>query len=134
VDPAASIRKLGFRKWYERQLIDSHVALVACLVSGITIAAAVEEINFAEFGNAVVLLGVVAAAILIGWHSWHRYIRVLQRAERYGEHSTCTRCEAYGRFEVLASGTDREAPEGAPLQGSWLRVKCRKCANTWLIA
>ena len=39
MDPTASIRRLGFRRWYERELIKSHGALVTCLLSGLTLAA-----------------------------------------------------------------------------------------------
>ena len=50
MDPTASIRKLGFRRWYERQLIDCHAALVTCLLCGLTVAALLEQVNFRDFG------------------------------------------------------------------------------------
>ena len=34
MDPVTSIRNLGFRKWYERELIKCHAALVTCLLCG----------------------------------------------------------------------------------------------------
>ena len=39
MDPTASIRRLGFRKWYERELVKSHGALVTCFLCGLTVAA-----------------------------------------------------------------------------------------------
>lgn len=136
MDPTASIRKLGFRRWYERQLIDCHLSLVACFISGILIAALIESINLREFGtSAFVMLGYVAIALAVGCYSWRRYITVLERAERYGQVSTCPKCQLYGRFEILSTGLDTTPGEVAeavaPLEAAWLRVKCRGCGTTW---
>lgn len=136
MNPTASIRRLGFRKWYERQLIDCHLALVTCLLSGVMVAALVESMDLLEFGwRPVMMLGMVCAALVVGWYSWRRYITVLERAERYGQRSTCPTCATYGRFEVLATGLDREPGEVAqavaPLEAAWLRVRCRKCGTAW---
>jgi len=136
LDPTASIRKLGFRKWYERQLIDCHLSLVTCFLCGIVIAALIESINLREFGlSAVVMFAYVMIAVGVGWFSWRRYITVLGRAELYGQRSTCETCHTYGRFEILATGLDetpgKVADAVAPLEAAWLRVKCRKCGTAW---
>lgn len=136
MDPVASIRRLGFRKWYERQLIDCHAALVTCLLCGITVAALVEGLIGTEIGlRLVTIVATMAAAAMLGWYSWRRYITVLERAERYGQRSSCPGCNAYGRFEVTSSGIDLDpgptAEAVAPLQAAWMRVKCRKCATEW---
>ena len=36
--PAASIRRIGFRKWYERELIKSHAALVTSFMCAVLVA------------------------------------------------------------------------------------------------
>jgi len=136
MEPVKSIRRLGFRKWYERQLIDSHLALTTCLLCGILIAACFEGLSFREFSvNSASLLGVLVAAIVLGWLSFRRYITVLERAERYGERSNCPDCKAHGRFEVLNAGVDEipgpTATAVAPLEVTWMRVKCRKCGAAW---
>lgn len=135
MEPAASIRRIGFRKWYERQLIVSHVSLITCFICGIAIAALVEEVNVLDFGSkGVLLIGVLAGMILLGWFAWRRYITVLGRAERYGQRSTCPQCQAYGRFEVLSTGDDgcdTESGPDAPLPAAWMRVRCRKCGTAW---
>jgi hypothetical protein len=69
-------------------------------------------------------------------YSWRRYVAVLQRAERYGDRSHCPACDAYARFEILASGVTAEGPyfdpaAAEPLPCPWLRVRCRKCATVW---
>ena len=44
--PADAIRKLGFKKWYERQLIESHVYLVTCFLCLILVVAVLEGFSF----------------------------------------------------------------------------------------
>jgi hypothetical protein len=136
MDPTSGIRALGFRKWYERELIKCHAALVTCFLCGITVAALLEQVNVLEFGwKPLSMLMIVFAAIAVGWASWRTYITVLQRAELYGQRSNCPGCNAYGRFRVLASGEDptpsAAALAVAPLPTSWLRVECRKCGTSW---
>ena len=134
---ASRIREIGFRKWYERQLIDSHLSFTTCFLSGVTVAACLEGLWHAEFGwKPVSLFAVVLGAIVLGWYSWRRYILVLERAEIYGSRSSCPACNTYGRFEILATGNasegpylDPEAPSSLPRP--WLRVRCRKCATEW---
>jgi hypothetical protein len=101
----------------------------------IVIAALIESINMREMLNAVVMLAYVLVALVIGWYSWRRYITVLERAERYGQRSTCETCKTYGRFEILSSGVDtipgEVANAVAPLDAAWIRVQCRKCGTMW---
>ena len=130
--PADSIRKLGFRRWYERQLIDAHACLVTGFLCMIVALATLEGFSFRGDGVKVLLtLMTVFAAGAIGLSALRRYLKVLGRAERIAEHSTCTKCSAYGRLQILAAGSESSAPaEGfAP----WMRVQCRKCGHQWLI-
>jgi len=132
MDPASGIRKLGFRKWYERELIRCHAALVTCFLCGLTVAALLEQLQFAaglwpQAGN----LAIVFAAVAIGWISWRSYITVLQRAEHYGECSTCPACKVYGRFQIVASGIDSPVSAQSPLEYGWMNVECSKCGNGW---
>ena len=136
LDPTSSIRRLGFRKWYERELIKCHASLLTCLLCGLTMAALLETIDFSNFGwSPASKLAVIAAAGVLGWVSWKSYIRILTRAEVYGERSSCPSCKAYGRFKVLSTGLDeapgRVADAVAPLPAAWLRVECRQCGTAW---
>lgn len=136
MDPTSSIRKLGFRKWYERELIKCHGALVTCLLCGLLIAILLEQVNVREFGwQPLSMLAIIFVAAGLGWASWRSYITILQRAERYGESSTCPRCRAYARFKILATGMDSEPDPAAlavaPLESAWLRVECRTCSAVW---
>lgn len=136
MEPATSIRRLGFRRWYERKLIDAHLALVTCFLSVITLAACLEAVRFDELGwQQAALLAVVAASSWVAALSWRRYMRVLGLAERYGQRSTCPSCGAYARFEVLHAGAS-EIPggpgeAGVPQFDVWMRLQCRKCGHAW---
>ena len=126
MDPTSSIRRLGFRKWYERELIKCHAALVTCFLCGLTVAALLEAVSFENFGpGPISMLAIVFAAIAIGWASWRTYITLLQRAERYGERSSCPSCKSYGRFNILSTGV--VAGPADP----WLQVQCRRCGTAW---
>jgi hypothetical protein len=138
MDPTSSIRRLGFRKWYERELIKCHGALVTCLLCGLTVAAMFERVNVRELGlQLLVSVLIVVSASLLGLASWRSYITILQRAERYGESSNCPNadCRTYGRFQVIATGMDAvpgpTAEAVAPLDAAWLRVQCNKCGTAW---
>ena len=126
--PAASIRRIGFRKWYERELIKSHAALVTSFMCAVLVAALAEQLNFARSGwpKASVLL-VVFAALALAWFSVRSYFVLMHRAERYGSRSTCTVCQEYGRFTVIETGGAR----GEPAEGEWMKVQCRKCGHGW---
>jgi formate dehydrogenase maturation protein FdhE len=136
MDIVARIRKQGFRKWYERQLIDSHLSFVTCFLCGIVVASCLSELQVLALGwKSVALLAAVFGATLLGWRSWRRYITVLERAEVYGSRSICPACKAYARFEIVATGHAAEGPyldpPARPLPYPWLRVRCRKCGATW---
>lgn len=136
MDIATRIRKVGFRKWYERQLIDSHLSFTTCLLCGLTVASCLEAVSFTELGwTGIALLTTVAGAILLGAYSWRRYVAVLERAERYGNRSHCPACHVYARFEILATGSPAEGayrdPVEASLPSPWLRVRCRACGTGW---
>jgi hypothetical protein len=136
MDPTQGITRLGFRKWYERELIKSHAALVTCFLCGLLVVALIETMDFVEFGwKPVSTAMAIFAAGVLAWTSWRTYITMLSRAERYGERSTCPSCSAYGRFSVLESGVDAHPSEAAravaPLPFSWMKVQCRKCGTGW---
>jgi len=48
MEPADSIRRLGFARWYERSLIEGHVWLITVLFCLIAIAACMEELSFVD--------------------------------------------------------------------------------------
>lgn len=136
MEPAESIVRLGFRRWYERQLIESHAYLVTGFLCLIVVCASIEEFSIRAAGfRPFIMLVLTAGAGLIGIFSWRRYLAMLGRAEHIAERSTCKKCHAYGAITVTASGPDRAPALISPDRpaASWLAVKCRKCGNEWKI-
>lgn len=116
MEPADSIRRLGFARWYERRLIEGHVWLISAIFCMIAIAACMEELSFrGSIVRLLVYVIVVLAAAAIGIYSMVRYLKVLSEAERLGEHATCGACGAYARFRLISP----------------VHVRCRKCDNEW---
>jgi hypothetical protein len=122
-----ALRERGFRRWYERQLIESHAYLVTGFLSLIMTAIALETIAFRESVASALSLLVIAGAG--GWlciFAWNRFRGLLGNAEALAEQAVCKQCAAYGRFDVIDSRSSSEAQSGYAL-----RVRCRKCEHEW---
>ena len=116
MEPADSIRRLGFARWYERRLIEGHVWFITVVFCIISIAACMEELNFrGSIVRLLVYVTVVLAAAAIGIYGMLRYQNILSEAEYIGEHATCGACGAYARFRLISPS----------------HVRCRKCDNEW---
>jgi hypothetical protein len=118
IEPADSIRRLGFARWYERRLIEGHAWFITVIMCVIAIAACMEELNFR--GSVARLLAYVTfilAAVAIGIYAMVRYRKILTEAEQLGERATCGACGAYARFRLISS----------------TQVRCRKCDNEWCL-
>jgi hypothetical protein len=130
--PASDIRRLGFKRWFERQLIESHVYLVTAFLCLTLVLAVFEELSsragaFEQAG----LLALILAGGALGILSWERYRVLLFRALRLSERSICEKCRAYARFSVLDSARG-DVQDGEQVRGeSWLRVKCKRCGYEW---
>jgi hypothetical protein len=116
------IRRLGFRRWYERELIVSHGWLVACFMSMILAAAGLELLTLGdgllEFAVDVLL---VAAGCWLGWHAWRRYRAIMELAGFVSDQAVCDSCGHYG-FRAGES------------QGERLHALCPKCDHRWWIS
>ena len=116
MEPADSIRRLGFARWYERRLIEGHAWFVSVFLCLIAVAACMEELNFrGSPARLVFYVGIVAAAFAIGLYGMRRYQVILTEAEALGEHATCGSCGAYARFQLISNS----------------QVRCRKCSHEW---
>lgn len=132
--PAQGIDKLGFRRWYERQLIEGHGYLVTCLLSMMGVAASLELIDWhAPFSQVLFMITVIAAGGLLCALSLRRYQFLLFRAECLGAQSQCARCGTYGVLKVLGAATGQEGARGVVdrADNPWISVRCKKCGHEW---
>jgi hypothetical protein len=122
-----ALRERGFRRWYERQLVESHAYLVTGFLSLIMMAVALETLEFRESIANLLVLGLIAGAG--GWlcvFAWKQFNRLLFRAEVLAGQAVCSRCRAYARFDVVEAHDS-----AATLTGRELTVRCRCCAHQW---
>lgn len=127
--PAQGIARLGFRTWYERQLIEGHVWFVTGFMCAVVIMALMEELNLRRpEPMSLTSLGMILVATLVGMVSMRRYMRMLSRAEMLAEQCVCPGCAAYGMIRVLDMGV-AETDEDA----QWMRVSCKKCDRQWRV-
>lgn len=131
------IRTEGFRRWYERQLIECHAWLLTWFLGLIVLVSGVELMgdgrNSRVLGATLILGGVLVALL-----SWKRYRLMLEVAERLGEQAACPACLAYARFSVASFGPS-PLPDGGDDSledkggGVWLRAHCRSCGAEWVM-
>ena len=121
---AEGIRKHGFRKWYERELLQSHAHLALTFVCGIGVAASM-ELAFKSRGLSDGLPDWAAVALCASVGIWalRRYLYLLSHAEAVANQADCPHCKAYGRLTLVKgdAGGDR------------VRVGCRRCGHEWHI-
>lgn len=116
MEPADSIGRLGFARWYERRLIEGHAWFVTGFFCMILVAVCIEELTFR--GSAARLLAYVAlvlGATVLGAYGIFRYQKILGETERIGERATCPSCNVYARFRLISPTA----------------VRCRKCDHEW---
>ncbi|MGH6611097.1 MAG: hypothetical protein ACRECQ_12660 [Burkholderiaceae bacterium] len=126
------IHRHGFRRWYERQLIESHAYLALGFVALILLLAGMEVLAYTDSGlRYVFILTAAAAGGVLMLVAWRRFNALLIRAEHFAEAATCPQCKAWGKFKVLAQESAHvdDPPEaGRP---HWLKVRCTKCEAAW---
>lgn len=124
---AARIRKLGFRRWHERQLIEAHASLVTAFLAMIALAVCFDQIRWADGGvKPPILFALSAAGVVLCFKAVTFYFRVLFRAEHFAAQAVCGECKTYGTLEVLSC-----AAPGAADNDDWLKVRCKKCGHGW---
>ena len=118
-----SVKRIGFRKWYERELLSGHAHMVLAFLSAIGLVASVEAHHTAQgniHGDSLLFVLLCAA---IGLWALRRYIFLFMRAERTAKQANCPDCGEYGRFRVVCERSrERE-----------LGVQCQKCEREWTI-
>jgi hypothetical protein len=121
---AAGVRRVGFRKWYERELLSSHAHMLLCFLAAIGLIASFEAMRGATTNEKLLDLLFIVACAAIGLWSLRRYLYLLMHAEEIANQANCPSCKSYGRFTVAQE--DR--------RNNRLRVCCKKCQREWDIA
>lgn len=120
------IRRIGFRRWYERQLIESHLYLISGFLCLIVVMAGLEGFSFRGAGwEPLLRIGVILGGAAVCFWALRRYLGMLHYAQYAAERSVCGRCSAYGRLElcsVSAAGEDTS-----------VTVRCSKCGHQWVL-
>lgn len=128
------IHKYGFKRWYERQLIESHAYLALGFVALILLLAGAESLGEQKGGLGYLsTLAVAALGGVLVLVAWQRFRVLLGRAEHFAEAATCPGCGVWGKFRVLRQ--EAESDDDPPESGRphWLRVQCSKCSFEWKI-
>jgi ABC-type nickel/cobalt efflux system permease component RcnA len=115
------IRKHGFRKWYERELIQSHAHLVLTILCAIGLLSVFEVFSQASRSEKLFDLAALALFAAVGYWSLRRYLFLLTHAEHSANQAVCARCETYGRLAIA-----EEHPDGRRLV-----VRCTRCGHQW---
>ena len=120
-----TMRRVGFRKWYERELLQSHLHLVLLLLSVIGLLGAAEVFDrHAALPTQLTLVACTLASACIGLWALRRYLYLLRHAEFVADQAVCGGCEAYAKWDITRE--DAAAPG--------MRVRCRRCGHVWDIA
>ena len=130
--PAEGIRKYGFRRWYERQLIESHLYLVTGILALFMAIACFEDFGSRNPAWETLLrLAATTAGIGVCLWTFRRYLNMLALAEHAAERSVCATCGTYRGLELAARTVSPvESEEGVLLP---VGVRCRKCGHEWTI-
>lgn len=118
-----TIRRVGFRKWYERELLQSHANLVLLLLACLGLLGAAEA--YTVHTPFIEQLQIVAAALAsgaIGLLALRRYLYLLNHAEYVANQADCPSCGTYARFELVGEHA---------IDAKSLQVRCRHCQHAW---
>ncbi|MBL8336129.1 MAG: hypothetical protein U1F00_22710 [Rhodoferax sp.] len=121
---ADGIRRVGFRKWYERELLSSHAHMLLAFLCVIALMAAMEAFQGASQGGKLANATFVLISGGIGVWSLRRYLYLLMHAEQVADQANCPNCKAYGNLSLVEE--DRRTGDS--------RVCCRQCGHTWTIS
>ncbi|MEN9416808.1 MAG: hypothetical protein RI988_428 [Pseudomonadota bacterium] len=116
------IRKVGFRKWYERELLTGHAHLVLLLMCVLGLMTALEaSTRFLSAADQAIDFVSVIVCAGVGLWALRRYMALLARAQAIAHQADCPACQAYGRLDCTGEREDE------------VHVRCRSCGHRWTI-
>ena len=121
---AAGIRKHGFRKWYERELLRCHGHMALTFICLIGVVAAFESMtNGHGWVDRLEDLAVMLLCGATGLWALRRYLHLLMNAEAGANQADCPACKTYARFKLVRADAQDERAS----------VCCRQCGHEWTI-
>ena len=118
------VRRVGFRKWYERELLSSHAHMVLAVLGAIALLGSPENMRGLPVHEQLLSLSTFVISGAICYWALRRYLFLLMRAETVANQANCEDCGEYGRFTI-------DHFDAAPMQA---HVCCMKCAHKWTIS
>lgn len=120
---AEGVRRLGFKKWYERELLSGHAHMLLALLAIVALLGSFEAFRDAALADKLMNVLFVILCAAIGLWSLRRYLFLLMHAEVVANQANCPQCGEYGRFEVTAENRHQLLTH----------VRCRQCSHIWSI-
>ncbi|MDP1533567.1 MAG: hypothetical protein Q8N44_00935 [Rubrivivax sp.] len=121
---AEGIRRHGFRKWYERELLQSHGHMALTFICTIGVLAGFESMPQAQgWSDRATSLATVALCVAVGLWSLRRYLFLLSHAEAVAHQADCPSCGTYGRLKLVRPDSNADQ----------VAVCCRQCGHEWRI-
>lgn len=118
---AEGIRNVGFRKWYERELLSSHAHMLLAFLCVIALMASMEAFRDGSPGERLLDVMLCIISAVTGLWALRRYLFLLMHAEEVANQANCPVCGTYGRLTLV----HEDQRNGAVL------VHCKKCGHEW---
>lgn len=122
---ADGIQRVGFRKWYERELLSSHAHMALALVAAVAMMASFEAFHGASAGEKILNTGFVLLCAAVTLWAMRRYLYLLMHAEELANQANCGQCEAYGLLKL------QDAQDRRPQAQRLVPVCCKRCGFQW---
>jgi hypothetical protein len=121
---ADGVRTVGFRKWYERELLSGHAHMLLAILCAVGLMASMEAFKGGSLGEKLTDIVLVLVSAAIGVWALRRYLYLLMHAEEVANQANCPQCAAYGLFTLLQENRRDET----------VQVRCRRCQHEWQIS
>ena len=120
---AESVKRIGFRKWYERELLSSHAHMLLAFLCVIALMASMEAFHGGSVGDKLADVAFIIVSGGIGLWALRRYLYLLMHAEDVANQANCPQCTVYGSLTLV----EEDRRNGQAL------VCCKKCSHRWTI-
>lgn len=122
---AEGIRRLGFRRWYERELLSSHAHMVLAVLGAVALLASFEAFKLGSPAEKLMDTAFIVLAAVITFWALRRYVYLLMHAEELANQANCPHCQTYGLLRLV------ETPPADPGPRRLVPVCCKRCDFRW---